>query len=173
MTTKAPREASAQPQFTSSALAEIRLTAPGAMLLILVPTVLGGLLDGLFGVGYGILTGLGFLAGCVVAVLKTRPRDLAPLAVTPPLLFVAGVAIAETLRSLGTDSWLRNQVVAITTALAANALWIAIGTGAVLIVALSRGPLRASETRTSHARERGQAERPRTQTPTKKPHKET
>ena len=138
MTTKAPRGADRRLPSAPSTLRGVRLTAPGAVLLVFVATVAGGLLDSLFGVGYGVLTGLSFATASVVAALKMRPSDLTILAVTPPLLFVAGVAVAETLRSLGTDSWFRNEVVAITAALAGDALWIVIGTGAVLVIALAR-----------------------------------
>lgn len=117
--------------------ATLRLTWPGALLVALVPTVLGGLLDGVFGVGYGNLTRIGFVAGCVVAALRVRTRDLAPLAVTPPLVFVVGVTVVETVRSWG-GNWVRNEVVAVTMALAGAPRWVAAGTVATVLIAGGR-----------------------------------
>ncbi len=129
--------------------ASLRLTAPGALLVALVPTVLGALADVASGVGYGALTGVGFAGGCVAAALRVRRRDLVAVAVCPPLVFVAGVALAEGLRSWGTDSWIRNEVVALTAALSGEALWVAVGTVATVLVAAGRGlrPPRGAGTR--------------------------
>lgn len=118
--------------------ASLRLTWPGALLVALVPTVLGGLLDGVFGVGYGSLTGIGFVVGCVVAALGVRTRDLVALAVTPPLVFAVGVTLVETLRSWGTGNWVRNEIIALTMALAGDARWVAAGTVATVLIAAGR-----------------------------------
>lgn len=135
MTVPPWRSASRAP---GSGAAGPRLTGLGALLVVLVPAVLGGLLDGLFGSGYGVLIGVGFTGGCVYAAVKTRTRDLPAVMVTPPLLFVVAVGIAETVRSWGSDSWFRNQVVAVTVALAGDAFWIVAGTGAALVIAAVR-----------------------------------
>lgn len=128
----------AQPTVRQAGASGLRLTAFGALLVVLVPTVLGGLLDGVFTAGYGALTAAGFVVGCLVAAARTRPRDLLALAVTPPLLFVTGVALAETVRSWGSGDWFRNHVVAVTTALAGDAFWVVSATAATALVALAR-----------------------------------
>lgn len=142
--------------------AQPRLTGLGAVLVVLVPAVLGALLDGLFGSGYGILTGIGFAAGCFCAAIKTRTRDLPIVMVTPPLLFVVAVGIAETVRSWGGDSWLRDQVVAVTIALAGDAFWIIASTGATVVIAAVRWFSRAPR---SDARGGGRASNARTAPP--------
>lgn len=151
--TSPPRTARSQAPATRTAPASgLQLTAPGAILVIVVPTVLGGLLDGLFSSGYGILTGLAFTGGCLVAAVKTRPCDLLLLAVVPPVLFVAAVAIAETIRSWGSGGWLRNEVVAVTIALAGDAFWIVAGTVATTLLAAARWSARRPHPRASGQR---------------------
>lgn len=151
--TSPPRTARGQATPTRTSPAPgLHLTAPGAVLVILVPTVLGGLLDGLFSSGYGILTGLTFTAGCLAAALKTRPRDLLLVAVAPPVLFVAAVAIAETIRSWSSDGWLRNEVVAITIALAGDAFWIVAGTVITAVLAAARWSARKPHPRAAGQR---------------------
>lgn len=118
--------------------ATLALTAPGALLLVLGLTVLGGLLDGLFRTGYGVLTGLCFACGCVLAAAKTRPRDLLPVAVTLPLLFALGVAGAEMLRGWGSGHWVRSETATVALTLASHAPWLLSGTTVALVIAAAR-----------------------------------
>lgn len=145
MAARAPQEAKSPRAPAGAPAPRIRLTAAGAALVVLIPTVLGGLADSVVGVGYGALTGVSFLTGCVVAATRTRVRDLPILALSPPSLFVFGVAAVEALHSWGTDSWMRQEILAVVTALAGNALWIAAGTAATAVISASRwlrGPQR-------------------------------
>ena len=65
--------------------ARLRLTARGAVALLLVVTLLGQIFS----------PGPVFVVGCVAAALLVQPRDLLPLVVTPPLVFFATAALAR------------------------------------------------------------------------------
>lgn len=116
----------------------VTLTALGGLLVVLIPTVLAGLFDAAVTVGYGAVTGFVFLVGCVVAAARTRTRDLALLAASPPWLFALGVVLAETVRTWGTGNWVRQDMLAVVTALSGNALWIAAGALAAAIICTTR-----------------------------------
>lgn len=116
----------------------VRLTAAGAVLIIVVATFVGGLLDSVFGVGYGFATGACFVVACVGTAVTIRDSDIVTLAVTPPLLFTIGLAAAETVRSWGSGNWLRNEAVALSMGLAGNALWLVAGTLAMALIAFGR-----------------------------------
>lgn len=133
----------------------VTLTAPGGLLVVLVPTVLAGLFDAAVTVGYGAVTGIAFLVGCVVAAARTRTRDLAILAVSPPWLFVLGIVLAETVRTWGAGTWVRQDILAVVTALSGNALWIAAGALAAAIIGTSRW-VRSTRQRRSRAARRPQ-----------------
>lgn len=119
------------------------LTAFGAILVIIGASLLGALLDGVIDSGTGTGTGIGFVIGCVLAAAKTRRRDLVVVAVTPPLLFVVAIVVAETIRSWGAGSWFAHQLLALTTGLAADAPWLVLGTAAAVVIGLARGLLRS------------------------------
>lgn len=141
----------ARPAAPGAGSSGVRLTAFGALLAVFVPTLLGGLLDGVFTPGYGACTAVGFVFGCLAAAARARTEALLALAVSTPLLFVAGVAAAETLRSWGSGNWFRNEVVAITMALAGNAVWIVAAAAATGLIALTRS-YTARRTAPSNAR---------------------
>lgn len=140
----------------------VRLTAFGALLSVFVSTFLGGLLDGVFTPGYGALTAVGFVLGCVTAAARARTGALLVLTVSPPLVFVAGVTAAETVRSWGSGHWFRDAGIAVTTALAGNAFWAVAGTAATALIALARGYAARRAVHTRSARQStGRANPPR------------
>ncbi len=107
----------------------LRLTARGAIALLLVITLLGQI----------FLPGPAFVVGCVVAALLVQPRDLLPLVVTPPLLFFVATAFIELVRSLRAGSILQTLGLGLFTALSSGAPWLFGGSALVLAIAWPRG----------------------------------
>ncbi|GAB2495269.1 DUF6542 domain-containing protein [Streptosporangium sandarakinum] len=115
----------------------VRLTARGAVVSVLAFTLLGCVLQALF--GSPALTGVAFVAGCAVAVALVNRRDLLTLVVSPPLVFFVATLLAEALRSLGAASPLQTLGLGLFTTLSAGAPWLFGGSLLVLVVAWRRG----------------------------------
>jgi hypothetical protein len=113
------------------------LTGRGGVVIIFVLGLLGALAS--HWLETGLLAGLGFVAGCVLAALATRPADLLSLSVCPPLVFLVLTLVAEVLTALGQDSLLRSVLVGLATSLAATAPWLFLGTALVVGIAIPRG----------------------------------
>ncbi|SEG44123.1 hypothetical protein SAMN04489712_105234 [Thermomonospora echinospora] len=113
------------------------VTGRGGVVIIFALGLLGALLSRWLGVG--LLAGLGFMAGCVLAALATRPADLLSLSVCPPLLFLGLTLLAEILTTLGEESLLRGVLVGMVTSLATTAPWLFLGTALVVAIAIPRG----------------------------------
>jgi hypothetical protein len=113
------------------------LTGRGGVVIIFALGLLGALMSRWLETG--LLAGLGFVAGCVLAALATRPADLLSLSVCPPLVFLALTLVAEVLTTLGQDSLLRGVLVGMVTSLAAAAPWLFLGTALVVAIAIPRG----------------------------------
>jgi hypothetical protein len=107
----------------------LRLTARGAITMLLVIALLGQL----------VAPGPAFVAGCLAAVLLVQPRDLLPLVVTPPLIFFCATFFVEFVRALKAGSLLPALGLGLFTALSAAAPWLFAGTALVLAVAWARG----------------------------------
>lgn len=116
-----------------------QLTAAGGLSTIGGCTLVGALLDGLFGGDFGLGTWFGFVVGCVTATIKIRPRDLLVLVVSTPLAFLVAIVVAQTVRLWGSDGWLRSELVGLATALSEGAPWLFVGTGTVVAIAWARG----------------------------------
>lgn len=121
----------------SPARRAVALTGRGGIVAIYAAALAGALLAD----GTGLLAGLGFLLGCALAALLTRPADLLTLAVSPPVVFLAATATAAVVLNAGEDAPLRAIAVALLTALAATAPWLFAGTVLVLAVGVPRGLL--------------------------------
>jgi hypothetical protein len=117
----------------------ITLTGRGGIVTIFAAALLGALLSRWLDLEP--LAGAGFVVGCAVAALTTRPSDLLTLAVCPPLLFLAATLIAEVVTALGEGSLLRGVTVGLLTSLAATAPWVFLGTILVVVVTAPRGLL--------------------------------
>lgn len=116
-----------------------RMTARGAVvamfLLFLVGTLAAGWLH------LEVLAGLSFLAGCALAAYYSRRDALLTAVVTPPLVFMAALVIAELLTSH--EDTVRHSLTAaaegIVLTLAAVAPWLFSGVVIGLVIALMRG----------------------------------
>lgn len=131
------RGRSAAPRPRSGGGSPVALTARGGIVVIFAAGLLGALLSRWL--DWSLPAGAGFVAGCVLAVLTTRPADLLTLVVSPPLVFLVATALAEFLTSLGEESLLRGVTVGLLTSLATTAPWLFGGTLLVLLLSLPRG----------------------------------
>ncbi|HEY7486851.1 MAG TPA: DUF6542 domain-containing protein [Streptosporangiaceae bacterium] len=120
-----------------SAGTSITLTGRGGIVVIFGVGLLGTLLGGLLNVG--VLPGLGFVIGCVLAGATTRKSDLLTLIVSPPLVFLVISVITEFVGALGERSVLQSVFVGVVTTFASSAPWLFVGTGLVVLIAVPRG----------------------------------
>ncbi|MCG5216763.1 DUF6542 domain-containing protein [Streptosporangium soli] len=114
-----------------------KLTARGAIAVILVVALLGNAIGGL--TGSPVAAGATFVAGCLAGVLLVNPRDLLSLVVTPPLIYFVATLIGVTVRALGADSMVQTFGLGMFTELSTGAPWLFGGSALVLAVALRRG----------------------------------
>jgi hypothetical protein len=127
------------PPATRVAPPATRMTARGAVvamfLLFLVGTLAAGWLH------LEVLAGLSFVAGCAMAAYYSRRDGLLTAVVTPPLVFMAALVIAELLTSH--EDTVRHSLTAaaegILLTLAAVAPWLFSGVVIGLVIALMRG----------------------------------
>ncbi len=117
--------------------AGVRLTARGAVALVLAFTLAGRVLQALF--GPSALVGLAFVAGCGGAVALVNRRDLLSLVVSPPLIFFAATLVAEALGALSATTPIQSFGLGMFTSLSVSAPWLFVGSVLVLVVAWRRG----------------------------------
>ncbi|WP_271220065.1 DUF6542 domain-containing protein [Streptosporangium carneum] len=115
----------------------VRLTGRGAIALVVAFTLLGRILQAVF--GPSALVGVAFLAGCAGAVALVNRRDLLSLVVSPPLAFFAATLVAEAVASLSAPTPIQAFGLGMFTALSAGAPWLFAGSLLVLVVAWRRG----------------------------------
>jgi hypothetical protein len=85
--------------------------------------------------GWGALAGAAFVCGCGAVTYYTRTSGLSAMVVTPPLVFLAGCAIAEALTEPG--NFLAAEQTLVT--LGTSAPWLFTGTALTIVVAIGRG----------------------------------
>ena len=112
-----------------------RLTERGAVL-----TMAGCFLVGLLAatwLGWGVLAGLAFVAGCVLAAWYASPASLLTVVVTPPLLFLGAVVLVNAMT--GSGGFFLSVVLGSVVTLAGAAPWLAVGMILTVIIAWARG----------------------------------
>ena len=112
-----------------------RLTERGAVL-----TMTGCFLIGLLAaawLGWGVLAGLAFVAGCVLAARYASPPDLLTVVISPPLLFLGTVVLVNAMT--GSGGLLLSAVLGSVVTLVGAAPWLAVGMILTLIIAWARG----------------------------------
>jgi hypothetical protein len=119
----------------SSDRAAAQLTARGAMLAMFSLFFPGTLTSGWLNLG--ALTGVSFVAGCVLAGLYTKREDLLLVVTTPPLIFLAAVACVTAVSSHG--GGVLSAASGIALVLAAAAPWLFAGELAIILISLFRG----------------------------------
>jgi len=87
--------------------------------------------------GWGVLAGLAFVAGCVLAARYASPPDLLTVVVSPPLLFLGTVVLVNAMT--GSGGLLLSAVLGSVVTLVGAAPWLAVGMILTLIIAWARG----------------------------------
>jgi hypothetical protein len=112
-----------------------RLTERGTVL-----TMAGCFLIGLLAatwLGWGVLAGLAFVAGCAVAAWYASPSNLLTVVVSPPLLFLGAVVLVNAMT--GSGGFFLSVVLGSVVTLAGIAPWLAVGMILTVIIAWVRG----------------------------------
>ncbi|HET7246209.1 MAG TPA: DUF6542 domain-containing protein [Streptosporangiaceae bacterium] len=112
-----------------------RLTGRGA-----VATMAGVFLIGLLlaaWLGWAMLAGLAFAAGCVLAARYATPAALLTVVVSPPLLFLSAVILVSAMT--GPGGLFMSVVVGSVVTLASVAPWLAVGMVLTVIITWIRG----------------------------------
>jgi Domain of unknown function (DUF6542) len=113
----------------------IRLTGRGAIVVLLGVTFAGLLVSDWLSLS--LLGDATFIAACVVMAIYTKPSDLLPVAVCPPLVFLIACACTKVATSAGGMSAVEGTLVT----LGNSAPWLFAGTAATVAVGLRRGLL--------------------------------
>ncbi len=93
-----------------------------------------------------VLTGLSFVAGCILAGLYTKRADLLMVVTMPPMIFLVAVVCVKALTATGNTAVSTAAGSLLT--LSAVAPWLFGGAAATLVIALLRGlPRSVSELR--------------------------
>ena len=111
-----------------------RLTERGAVLAMAGCFLIGLLAATLL--GWGVLAGLAFVAGCVLAVWYASPPSLLTVVVSPPLLFLGAVVLVSAMTGSG---GFVSVVLSSVVTLAGAAPWLAVGMILTVIIAWARG----------------------------------
>ena len=115
--------------------APARLTARGAGLAMFSLFFPGTLTAGWLHLP--VLTGLSFLAGCILAGLYARRPDLLVVVTMPPLIFLISLICVKAMTSTGSAVISTAEGCLLT--LAATAAWLFGGEAVILVIALFRG----------------------------------
>jgi hypothetical protein len=127
------------PRQPSGSPSPITLTGRGAIVVIFAAGLLGALLAPILGLG--LVAGLLFAVGCVLAAIAIRRADLATVAVSPPMVFLAATVVAKCVEAIGHPSFLQSAFAGVVLALASGAPWLFLGTVLAIGIAFSRGLL--------------------------------
>jgi hypothetical protein len=128
-----PREPRTPPG--SGRAAAVRLTGRGAILALLVLSFLGLIVSD--GLGWGMFADGMFVAACIVIACYTKPSDLLPVTVCPPLTFFVACVCGKLITSAGGTSAAEGTLVT----LATSAPWLFLGTAVTILIGLRRGLL--------------------------------
>ncbi len=112
-----------------------RLTGRGAVLAMAGMYLIGLLLAAWL--GWAVLAGLAFVAGCVLAARYAAPAALLTVVVSPPLLFLAAVIFVSAVTVPG--GLFMSVVVGSVVTLASVAPWLAVGMVLTVIITWIRG----------------------------------
>ena len=88
---------------------------------------------------WGVLAGLAFVAGCVLAAWYASPSGLLTVVISPPLLFLGAVLLVSVMT--GSGGFVYAMLSSVVT-LAGAAPWLAVGMILTVIIACARGLLR-------------------------------
>lgn len=115
----------------------VTLTGRGGVVVVFAFTLLGAIVDGLFGTRSA--QGFLFVAGCLLAALTTRRTDLLTLVVSPPLLFFLVSLVVAVTGSLGERSFVISLLLTLATSLTSSVPWLFLGAVLVVLITVPRG----------------------------------
>jgi hypothetical protein len=142
------RHAAAGRRQPSRARSRARLTGRGAVLVMLAVFLVGDLIG--VGLHTTVVAGLGYAAGCALAVTYARREAMLVVVTTPPAVFLAALVSAELMTAGG--SALLSTAEGTLLTLAGTAPWLLVVTLACVAVAMTRGlPACVQELRTALA----------------------
>ena len=87
--------------------------------------------------GWAVLAGLAFVAGCVLAAWYASPQGLLTVVVSPPLLFLGALVLVNAMT--GSGGLFLSVVLGSVVTLAGIAPWLAAGMVLTVIIAWIRG----------------------------------
>ena len=119
----------------AGAAVRLTLTGRGAIVGLLALSFLGLLVSDWLSLG--VLGDATFVAACVVIACYTKPGDLLPVVVCPPLVFLIACLCAKVATSAGGTAAVEGTLVT----LGNSAPWLFAGTVLTVIVGLRRGLL--------------------------------
>lgn len=131
------RRSNAATRRAPSSGSSVRLTGRGGIVVLLAASLLGAMVGDTFSMP--VVTGVCFVAGCLVAAVWVRPSDVLPLVVSPPLVFFVALLIAEAVSAWGSKGFLQALAVGVATVLSDVAPWLFGGTLLVVVVTWFRG----------------------------------
>lgn len=117
------------------------LTVLGAALLVLVSGGAGATADAVLSGKVGLLFGVGFVAGCLLAAGRVHQEDLAAVIVMPPLVYAALALLVGMFHPSsggGSGPGLKNEAVDIASELVLKAPVLVMGTVVSATVAIRR-----------------------------------
>jgi hypothetical protein len=112
-----------------------RLTGRGSMLVMVIVFLVGNLIA--VSTQLPWLSGLGYAAGCLLAVAYARREAMLLVVITPPLIFLLALVSAELITAGGATALATAEGTLLT--LAAVAPWLYGCTAAVLVIGTVRG----------------------------------
>jgi hypothetical protein len=129
------RHAAAGRRQPSRARSRARLTGRGAVLVMLAVFLVGDLIG--VGLHTTVVAGLGYAAGCALAVTYARREAMLVVVTTPPAVFLAALVTAELMTAGGSALLATAEGTLLT--LAGTAPWLLVVTLACVGVAMTRG----------------------------------
>jgi hypothetical protein len=129
------RHAAAGRRQPSRARPRARLTGRGAVLVMLAVFLVGDLIG--VGLHTTVVAGLGYAAGCALAVTYARREAMLVVVTTPPAVFLAALVTAELMTAGGSALLATAEGTLLT--LAGTAPWLLVVTLACVGVAMTRG----------------------------------
>jgi lysylphosphatidylglycerol synthetase-like protein (DUF2156 family) len=135
------------------------LTILGAALLVLILGTVGVLADLILSGQVGLMFGIGFVVGCLLAAGRVHQEDLAGVVVMPPLAYAAITLVVGFIHPAagGSGAGLKNKAIDIGSELVLKAPILIVGVVIVIVIVLNRARrVRAARRERAVARERAQ-----------------
>jgi len=127
------RTGTSQPPPRLESAGPVRLTGRGAIIAMFTLSFLALLMAAW--TGWGTLANAAFVCGCGVITCYTRASGLRTVAVSPPLIYLAGCVCAEA--ATAADPFMAAEGILVT--LGTSVLWLCTATALTAVIAVGRG----------------------------------